>query len=161
MQHQDDASQERKSTRAEIAALAHQLFLARNSTDRRDVDDWLQAESFLNLPKAIDQRSLEWMPKSVWGPIKWKELHTRGLIDLSMEEEQKWFETYVEGLPCPKCRSHFQAFLADQPPDLSSRPNFFAWTVRAHNHVNQALGKPTLTEKQARQVHQFVPDPPA
>src|SRR4030095_16034680 len=53
----------------------------------------------------------------VWGPIKWKELHTRGLIDLSMDEEQKWFETYVEGLPCPKCRSQFQAFLADHPPD--------------------------------------------
>jgi hypothetical protein len=27
--------------------------------------------------KAIDESSLAWMPKSVWGPIKWKELHVR------------------------------------------------------------------------------------
>jgi hypothetical protein len=158
---QENEKEERRAAPGQIADMAHQLYLARGGVGGREVEDWLQAEDFLNRPKAIDQRSLEWMPKSVWGPIKWKELHTRGLLDLSMDDEQKWFETFVEGLPCLKCRQHFEAFLTEHPPDLSSRPNFFAWTVRAHNHVNEALGKPRMTEEQARQAHSFVPDPPA
>ena len=161
MQATENDADRGQATEAEIAVLAHQLYLARGSTSGREMDDWFQAENFLSVPKAIDQRSLEWMPKAVWGPIKWKELHTRGLVDLSMDGEGKWFETYIEGLPCPKCRQHFQEFLSDHSPDFSSRPNFFVWTVGAHNHVNRALGKRVLTEEQARQVHRFVAEPPA
>jgi len=161
MQAREKDAAQGQPTEAEIAALAHRLYLARGSTSGRERDDWFQAQNFLNEPKAIDQRSLEWMPKSVWGPIKWKELHTRGLVDLPMDAEEKWFETYIEGLPCPKCRQHFQAFLTDHAPDFSSRPRFFAWTVQAHNHVNRALGKPVLTDDEARRIHHFVAEPPA
>ena len=161
MQAEGNAAENLRASEEEIAALAHQFHLVRGGSQGHDVDDWVRAENFLNQPKAIDQRSLEWMPKSVWGPIKWKELHTRGLTDLPMDHEPKWFATFVEGLPCAKCRCHFEAFLTGCPPDFSSRASFFEWTVRAHNHVNRALSKPEFTEAQAREEHRFTPDPPA
>lgn len=111
------------------------------------------------MSEAIDEKCLEWMPKSVWGPIKWKELHTRALIDRAMTGEERWFADYVEGLPCAKCRRHFEEFLAQSPPDLRSRPLFFAWTVEAHNFVNEALGKKTFTKEEAHAEHFFPPEP--
>jgi hypothetical protein len=104
--------------------------------------------------QSINRASLDWMPKSVWGPIKWKELHYRGLVELPMEEEDEWFFAFREGLPCPKCRQHFDDFVKRNPPDFRSRKRFFAWTVTAHNHVNRALGKSTLTLRQARALHE-------
>lgn len=105
------------------------------------------------MPKAINQSSLEWMPKSVWGPIKWKELHTRALTPLPLDQEPEWFRSFVAGLPCPKCRNHFEEFVARNPPDFSSRRSFFAWTVCAHNHVNQATGKSIMGHYEAWMEH--------
>src|SRR4030095_12202561 len=97
----------------------------------------------------IDKSALAWMPKSVWGPIKWKELHTRALMDAPMAGEEVWFDDFVRGLPCPKCRNHFEEFLKVRPPDMSSRTAFFAWTVNAHNHVNEATKKRLITMDEA------------
>jgi hypothetical protein len=105
------------------------------------------------MAQAIDHKSLEWMPKSVWGPIKWKELHCRALAPLPMDGEEKWFEAYMQGLPCAKCRTHFEEFIKQNPPDFHSRERFFKWTVRAHNHVNRAHNKPTLKTEEALRLH--------
>jgi len=110
------------------------------------------------MAETINYRSLEWMPKSVWGPIKWKELHWRALITLPIEEEKAWFDAFMESLPCAKCRLHFAEFVGSQPPDFRSRERFFDWTVRAHNHVNQATGKAVLTMEEARLEHSELVD---
>jgi hypothetical protein len=107
--------------------------------------------------ESINSSSLEWMPKEVWGPIKWRELHYRGLIKLPMDDEWDWFNSFRKGLPCPKCRKHFEMFVQKNPPDLSSRPKFFAWTVAAHNHVNEALHKKTVSVEKARRLHHLPP----
>jgi hypothetical protein len=103
--------------------------------------------------EAINCNSLDWMPKEVWGPIKWKELHYRGLVKLPMDGERNWFKAFRKGLPCPKCRKHFEAFVRKKPPDFSSRPKFFAWTVAVHNHVNEALGKRRFSINKAKAKH--------
>ena len=108
------------------------------------------------MPDAIDHRSLEWMPKSVWGPIKWKELHCRALLALPMQGEDRWFSAFVEGLPCPKCREHFEAFVHHHPPNFVSRALFFEWTVNAHNYVNVANGKRELSLDEALEAHREV-----
>lgn len=102
---------------------------------------------------SISASDLDWMPKAIWGPIKWSELHARALAYLPMAGEQAWFDDFVRGLPCPKCRRHFEVFLEDNPPDLSSRPAFFAWTVQAHNYVNRSKKRPELTLEEALAVH--------
>lgn len=84
------------------------------------------------------------MPKSVWGPIKWTELHCRGLLHLGMEGEQKWFESFVKSIPCPKCQHHFESYIQQHPPVFETRRAFFMWTVDAHNFVNRALEKPQI-----------------
>lgn len=106
--------------------------------------------------ESIDKASLEWMPKNVWGPIKWRELHARGLIKLSIAGEQVWFDDFIRGLPCPDCRKHFEAFVLKNPPVLESRRAFFAWTVKAHNHVNAHTGKPLVTVAEAYLIHHFT-----
>lgn len=94
--------------------------------------------------KAIPEHPLQWMPKSVWGPIKWKELHCRALAYLPMDREREWFDSFVQSIPCQKCQAHFELFLKDNPPDFSSRPAFFRWTWLAHNYVNKATNKGTV-----------------
>ena len=72
--------------------------------------------------KAIDHRSLEWMPKDVWGPIKWRELHARALSNLPMAGEEEWFVAYVEGLPCARCRRHFDSSRNIRQSSIHGRP---------------------------------------
>lgn len=112
-----------------------------------------ETASVTTLRPAIEGGALDWMPKSVWGPIKWKELHSRALTSLPMDDEAKWFQQYVEGLPCPECREHFEQFLGENPPDFTNRGSFFEWTVRAHNFVNRACGKKELSADEARELH--------
>lgn len=111
--------------------------------------------------ESIDKASLEWMPKNVWGPIKWRELHARGLCKLSMRGENKWFKDFIRGLPCPDCRHHFEAFVRRHPPVFTSRRAFFSWTVKAHNCVNRATGKPVISVAKARALHFFEEEEPA
>jgi len=98
------------------------------------------------------------MPKSVWGPIKWKELHTRALCALPMNAEPEWFAAFVAGLPCPKCREHFEQFVHSHPPDFESRTRFFCWTVAAHNFVNCNNEKPEISVERAHRIHAFKED---
>lgn len=108
----------------------------------------------------IPEGSLAWMPKTAWGPMKWKELHLRALayINLTRKDdglvvtsaETKWFNAFVESIPCPLCQHHFQSYLQQNPlPEEMTRPQYFRWTVDAHNYVNRSLRKPELTIPEA------------
>lgn len=103
--------------------------------------------------KSIPEHPLQWMPKALWGEIKWRELHARALAYLPMDNEKEWFDSFVQSIPCPKCQAHFELFLKDNPPDFSSRPAFFRWTVSAHSYVNSSLGKTEYTIEQALVAH--------
>lgn len=105
------------------------------------------------MPKAIPESSLEWMDKRVWGPIKWTELHARALAYLPMEKEKEWFTSFVTSIPCPHCQKHFQLFIEKTPPDFTSRPKFFAWTVAAHNNVRRSQNKPEISLEEALLIH--------
>lgn len=90
--------------------------------------------------------------------MKWKELHTRGLIDRPMRGEGDWFHSFLIGVPCPKCQAHFEKFVKKNPPDFGSRTAFFRWSVEAHNEVNEATGKKCVTLDQAYALHKFESD---
>jgi hypothetical protein len=76
-----------------------------------------------------------------------------------MEGEEEWFESFVDGLPCPKCRNHFEEFVKDNPPNFSSRVAFFEWGWAAHNHVNLRTGKKIIPLGDALETHRFKLDP--
>jgi len=75
-----------------------------------------------------------------------------------MNGEPEWFAAFVAGLPCPKCRQHFEEFLRSHPPDFESRTRFFSWTVAAHNFVNRSNGKPEMSLTMAQRIHAFKGD---
>lgn len=99
--------------------------------------------------KPISESSLEWMPKSVWGPLLWRQLHCRALAYLPMHSESKWLDDFILNIPCPLCQAHFNEFHKMNPPDLRSRIAFFEWTVSAHNYVNRSKNKKEYTVAEA------------
>lgn len=105
------------------------------------------------MAKAIPPHPLEWMPKAIWGPIKWRELHCRALAYLPMDHEEQWFKSFIESIPCEKCKAHFYSFIEQNAPDFSSRPAFFRYTVLAHNWVNRALHKKELDLSEALVIY--------
>jgi hypothetical protein len=77
----------------------------------------------------------------------WKLLHS---YDYKTEKEtKKWFEEWLQKLPCGECRVHFNKILEDLPPNFSDSREFFNWGVEAHNKVNERLGKRLFTIEEA------------
>jgi hypothetical protein len=113
---------------------------------------------------------LAWAPKSVWGPMKWRELHCRALAYINLtnsyddpdsemvitEAEVTWINVFIESIPCPKCRHHFDSYMQQNPllkGEPITRPEYFRWTVDAHNFVNRALQKPEIDYRGALLLH--------
>lgn len=86
------------------------------------------------------------------GSRYWAELHLFGLRNPSLcAENNFWFKQWMLSLPfdgCP-CEQHLKDFLRNNPTDWS---DFFAWSVRLHNSVNDRIGRPTISVENARIV---------
>jgi hypothetical protein len=114
---------------------------------------------------------LAWAAKTVWGPMKWRELHCRALAYINLTnlyddrdsemvitgDEVIWIHAFMESIPCPNCRHHFDSYMKQNPllkeGENLTRPEYFRWTVDAHNFVNRALQKPELTYREALLLH--------
>lgn len=89
------------------------------------------------------------LPKSSWGPTFWNYLHTisanypnnpRQTDKVNMQSSIYHF---VREIPClDPCRESAVNYIKTNPPDLTSKPRLFKWSVDFHNFVNQKLGKP-------------------
>ena len=92
--------------------------------------------------------------RQYWGPAAWRVIHWTALHDPARIAGGAWFARLSALLPCEECQEHFQARLAAHPPpDAPSR--LLAWSVRMHNSVNAALGKPVVTLAEAKRT--FAP----
>ena len=79
----------------------------------------------------------------LWGPSTWYLLH---VLSYTFEEKQRkqyerFFNTFKDLIPCPKCREDYNNYIKNKKPDFSSKENFIKWISDVHNHVNQKLGK--------------------
>jgi len=81
---------------------------------------------------------------SIWGPGKWAELHHMAITD---QFNPAWYSQWVKTLPNAGCgcRKHWNDFVVKHPVQYT-----FSWTVFAHNYVSKQIGKPQMTEEQAR-----------
>jgi Erv1 / Alr family len=54
-----------------------------------------------------------------------------------------FYNSMVDVLPCPICRTHYEANLEEMPvePALKSRVELIQWVWRMHNRINVQLGK--------------------
>ena len=80
----------------------------------------------------------------------WQEIHTRPLELKAPQDDSAYIARLLPRVPCGECRTHWKKLLAELPPDYSSLDAYFAWTVNAHNRVNERLGKSVLTVEEAR-----------
>ena len=81
-------------------------------------------------------------PMDIAGPGLWASLHA--------SESPSWelIRSITLALPCGDCRGHWIKMLAESPPEFGE--GWFAWTVLAHNAVNQRIGKPPMSLASAR-----------
>jgi hypothetical protein len=80
---------------------------------------------------------------AIRGPELWCELH-RWALTTDRTDAFRWLARFETRIGCGNCRRHWQELLRDNPPVLTSSETLFGWSVRMHNGVNRALGKPQL-----------------
>jgi ADP-heptose:LPS heptosyltransferase len=97
-------------------------------------------EKLLENPAPAAASTSDWERK---GPPLWGELHQWALGE-DATTNSAWLQTFEMKIGCNSCRSRWQQWIADNPPDFSSNQRLFFWTVAAHNAVNLSLGKPEM-----------------
>lgn len=92
---------------------------------------------------------------TVWGRQAWHFIH---MVALSFPEEPteedkenylKFLHSLEHALPCSICGEHFKENMEKMPPRLSSKREFFEWTVDVHNEVNRLNKKKVISYNQA------------
>lgn len=89
----------------------------------------------------------EWAFK---GPQLWATLHKWALA-AELTTALRWLVEFEWRIGCNDCRLHWSRWVAEHPPDVSSRVALFAWTVAAHNAVSRRLGKPEMDVRWAQE----------
>ena len=92
-----------------------------------------------------------------WGPYVWASIHlicigAPEVLDASQQLHYKvFFNTLPYVIPCEKCSTHLKENLQKLPVDdrLTGRADLFKWSVDLHNVVNEMLGKPVMSYKDA------------
>ena len=119
--------------------------------------DWAQHDQWVTnvgheIQRIADRGDLRKSLILLEGARHWAELH---LFALRNEWKgrllHEWFVHWASDLPfegCP-CKEHFDQWVNQNPPDYI---NFFPWTVRLHNAVNERIGKPVIEVDAARKL---------
>lgn len=100
-----------------------------------------------------------------WGPSGWDVLHVfahtapRELTAEQVSEYRTFFEHFARLLPCSRCRTHFQRFLASRMTDeaLATRHGMVTLMNDAHNEINASHGKKTYSLPEHYRVYLTKP----
>jgi hypothetical protein len=82
--------------------------------------------------------------KKQWGPALWKRLHT------ATGDTAAVLASVTARVPCGDCKKHWKTLLEEMPPVHGD--GWFEWTWRAHDRVNELLGKPRPTLEESRAI---------
>jgi len=99
------------------------------------------------------------LDKTQWGPVFWAYLHALAATypvnprPEDIRDMKFTLQTFVRFIPCVECRNHTDAYFGKKPPTLSSRLEFFVYTVNFHNYVNQSLKKPLRSVEELVQLY--------
>jgi hypothetical protein len=82
----------------------------------------------------------------------WKQLHIRAL-NHKEDHDIAFLMNFIRTIPrytsgC-HCKEHFLAWRNNNPVEYGPNYEYFKWTVRAHNAVNEKLGKATMSYEEA------------
>jgi len=120
--------------------------------------DWATHDKWVfdvgNAVERIEQAGLLGQSKILMhGARYWAELHMFALRNDGKPRSvvYNWFLDWFGDVPfgeCP-CKSHAIQWMQENP---MSHEEFFAWTVRFHNAVNERIGKPVIDVDGARKL---------
>lgn len=83
------------------------------------------------------------MPPVVFGPILWRQLHTRpDETGGDLSNEPYWLGAFQAAVSCPQCAFEFWDLRMKHPEDLTNTQTYKIWAYRIHNAINLRLGKP-------------------
>ena len=88
---------------------------------------------------------------SFWGPLGWDWLHNLAkCYPISPTESDIHYtylkiKSFIEKLPCAKCKTHAIQYINQNPIHLDSNKNFQYWVWNFHNAVNKRIGKKKFT----------------
>jgi hypothetical protein len=103
------------------------------------------ALSVAELAALVAARKLEWETKA---RDIWAQFH-RWPASADLAGVGCWLDEFNKQIHCLPCLEKWRTWIAANPPPTENRQDLFAWTVRAHNAVNQSLGKPQMPLAQA------------
>lgn len=82
-----------------------------------------------------------------WGPKYWFYFHENASLypeqptPEDVSKEQAHIDYFIKHLPCKStCVPNASRYIQENPPDLSNRKAYFAWTIAFHNEVNKETG---------------------
>jgi FAD-linked sulfhydryl oxidase len=84
------------------------------------------------------------------GNGSWTLLHTMAAYypskpsDVQKQQTNTFLHALADVFPCNYCAADFRDSLRAAPPQLDTQHDFAQWLCRAHNDVNEKLGKPTF-----------------
>lgn len=86
----------------------------------------------------------------------WKELHVNAL-NYKGNNDSAYLLRFKKRIPryttgC-SCKEFWVQWTRANPPTYGSNNEYFEWTVRAHNAVNEKLGKPALSVEDALKIY--------
>lgn len=89
----------------------------------------------------------------------WYKLHKYAVLnrDWNPDIAQKWYLDWEQNIPnigC-SCTSHWRNIVSKHPPQFQTPEDFFAWSVKVHNIVNERLKKPIVSLEEAKRIHSF------
>lgn len=104
--------------------------------------------------------------QKTWGPSVWACVHLMCMgapatINATQAAHYKaFFDALGHILPCEACQEHYRELLDELRGPLETalgKGDLFEWSVRLHNEVNAALGKPQMSLERARAIWSTPP----
>lgn len=100
----------------------------------------------------------------VWGPTFWYVYHKIAFnYDEKVASENEkykqahliFYNNFEKILPCHKCRVHYTKLKNNRPVNrfMDTKDNFFEWSVKNHNIVNNRLNKKKLILQRAKEIY--------
>lgn len=91
--------------------------------------------------------------KYAWGAPFWREIHGKARTLATPAERAAYVASIYLRLPCGDCKSHWQAYLVENPPPFDSSEALFRWTFEAHDHVSARKGLTRISFDEAKKLY--------
>lgn len=120
-------------------------------------------ENFYKYNVVSDERIPRPSETSVWGPMKWHQLHVMTLsypdrpTHVDEYEFQKDMGHFMKSLPCIVCQQHIMEYVQKYPIPMDSSLSMQTWAWKFHNFVNNRTWREGRNEGKPKYIKMRTP----